>query len=122
MSATHDRSSRALAHVAGGRRTLRTSADIEGVFGERCRGPAARPAFWLLPAISVIDNLLVLTLGVVGLHPFGARLDITGVRAKEHLRRLDLLGLLAPEIHLTGRDVGATTDNLGREGTQSPLP
>src|SRR4029077_7496398 len=69
--------------------------------------------------ISVVDYLLILILGVVGLHPFRARLDITGVRAKEHFRRLDLLGLLAAEIHLAGRDVGVTSNSFGR---QAPSP
>ena len=66
-------------------------------------------------SISVIGDFLIVTLSVVGLHPFRARLDITGVRAKEHFRRLDLLGLLAPEIYLTRRDVAVASNSFGRE-------
>ena len=94
---------------------MSASRAIEDLFVEARDRTLGKHTSYVGPGISVIDNLLILTFGVIGLHPFRARLDITGVRAKEHFQRLDLLGLLAPEIYLSGRNVGATSNSFGRE-------
>ncbi len=61
---------------------MSASGAIENLFVEARDRTLGEHASYVGPGISVIDNLLILTLGVVGLHPFRAGLDIRAFAPK----------------------------------------
>ena len=81
--------------------TVSASRAIKQLFVETSDRALGEYPFYMVCRILVVDDLLVMALDVIGLHPLGSRLDITGVRAEKYFRGSYRLGLLTAKIHLT---------------------